>query len=218
MSPNRLHLAVLIVIALPAMADPALPTLEEVTVEATRTRDLPASDRPDPDDLAARRAATRDAAQLLSGIPGVSTWGAGGVSSLPAIRGLADDRLRVQVDGMELVSTCPNHMNPPLSYLAPAQVSAVTVYAGVVPVSLGEVSRSFEDMRSFEDRHNPGVHSFEDRHNPGVSRTGILRTSSDPMAGAELQAVRRPSRTGLHGRNDRSGVTERTIARMGPIK
>ena len=134
---NRLHAALLAMIALPAMADPGLPTLEEVTVEATRSSDLPAAERPDPDDLAARRAATRDAAELLLGIPGVSTWGAGGVSSLPAIRGLADDRLRVQVDGMDLVSTCPNHMNPPLSYLAPAQVAAVKVYAGVVPVSVG---------------------------------------------------------------------------------
>ena len=41
------------------------------------------------------RAATSDTASLLRNIPGVSTYGAGGVSSLPVIRGLADDRIRI---------------------------------------------------------------------------------------------------------------------------
>ncbi len=63
--------------------------------------------------------------------------GAGGVSSLPSVHGLADDRLRVKVDGMDLVAACPNHMNPPLSYLDPASIGAVKVYAGVTPVSVG---------------------------------------------------------------------------------
>jgi iron complex outermembrane receptor protein len=34
----------------------------------------------------------------------VSLYGAGGVSSLPSVHGLADDRLRIQVDGMDLIS------------------------------------------------------------------------------------------------------------------
>jgi len=88
-------------------------------------------------DLAARKAATGDAADLLRGVPGVTLNGAGGISSLPAIRGLADDRLRVQVDGADLVPACPNHMNSPLSYADPSRVEAITVYAGVTPVSVG---------------------------------------------------------------------------------
>jgi iron complex outermembrane receptor protein len=83
------------------------------------------------------RAATGDTASLLRDVPGVSLGGAGGVSSLPSIRGLGDDRLRIQVDGMDLIASCPNHMNPPLSYLDPQQVEALTVYPGVAPVSLG---------------------------------------------------------------------------------
>ena len=39
-------------------------------------------------------AATSDTARLLQDIPGISLYGAGGVSSLPAIHGLADDRIR----------------------------------------------------------------------------------------------------------------------------
>jgi iron complex outermembrane receptor protein len=55
----------------------------------------PASTRVGEPDLAARRTSTSDSARLLQDVPGVSLYGAGGISSLPAIHGLADDRLRV---------------------------------------------------------------------------------------------------------------------------
>ena len=83
------------------------------------------------------RATTSDTASLLRDVPGVSLYGAGGVSSLPTIHGLADDRLRIKVDGMDLISACPNHMNPALSYLDPSQVETIKVYAGIAPVSVG---------------------------------------------------------------------------------
>ena len=89
------------------------------------------------DDLRPRRAATSDSAALLKGLAGVGLYGAGGVSSMPAIRGLGDDRLRIKVDGMDLVSACGNHMNPPLSYIDPTNVETVEVLAGITPVSLG---------------------------------------------------------------------------------
>ncbi len=81
--------------------------------------------------------ATSDTASLLRDVPGVSLYGAGGVSSLPAIRGLADDRLRIKVDGMDLVAACPNHMNSPLSHIDPSAVTTARVYSGVSPVSVG---------------------------------------------------------------------------------
>jgi iron complex outermembrane receptor protein len=87
--------------------------------------------------LAPQRNATSDSARLLQDIPGVSLYGAGGVSSLPVVHGLADDRVRTQVDGMDLVAACPNHMNSALSYIDPANVGKVTVYAGIAPVSAG---------------------------------------------------------------------------------
>ncbi|HBG30974.1 MAG TPA: TonB-dependent receptor, partial [Gammaproteobacteria bacterium] len=88
-------------------------------------------------DLAARRAATSDTARLLADAPGVAVNAAGGISSLLSLHGLADDRLRILVDGMSLISACPNHMNPPLSYLDPAQVESIKVWAGLTPVSVG---------------------------------------------------------------------------------
>lgn len=78
-----------------------------------------------------------DTARLLSDKAGVSFYRAGGVSSLPVIRGLADDRVNVQVDGMQLISSCANHMNPPLSYISPTNVAYIDVFKGISPVSLG---------------------------------------------------------------------------------
>jgi iron complex outermembrane receptor protein len=88
-------------------------------------------------ELQVLRPATSDTASLLRNTPGVSLYGAGGVSSLPAIHGLADDRLRIKVDGMDLIASCPNHMNPALSYIDPTNVGTLKVYAGITPVSLG---------------------------------------------------------------------------------
>jgi iron complex outermembrane recepter protein len=88
-------------------------------------------------DLAAHQRAATDSAQLLRDIPGVSLHDAGGISSLPAIHGLADDRLRIRVDGVDLAAACPNHMNAPLSYVAPSKVDHVQVFTGLVPVSVG---------------------------------------------------------------------------------
>ena len=120
--PHFLLLAV--AVTLPAMAQ--TPEISLGRVEVNR---IPRNDgrqrvrrrRSDPADAAA---ATSDTASLLRDVPGVSLYGAGGVSSLPAIHGLADDRLRIKVDGMDLIASCPNHMNPALSYIDPTNVGS----------------------------------------------------------------------------------------------
>lgn len=119
-------------------ATPAQPvsTLSPVTVTVPRLTPLGASEI-NAATLAPQRAATSDTARLLQDIPGISLYGAGGVSSLPAIHGLADDRIRIQVDGMDLMAACPNHMNSALSYIDPTRVESITVFAGITPVSVG---------------------------------------------------------------------------------
>ena len=82
--------------------------------------------------LAPKLTSTSDNGSLLSNIPCLSLNGAGGVSSLPATNGLADDRLRIKVDGMNLIASSPNHMNPAPSYIDPTQVGLLKVYA-VIP-------------------------------------------------------------------------------------
>lgn len=114
------------------------PSLDEMVVTASRLTDQTLNTTMlDANDLASKRYVTSDTANLLRDVPGVSLQGAGGISSLPVIHGLADDRVRAQVDGMDLMTACPNHMNPALSYISPTQVGKITVYAGITPVSVG---------------------------------------------------------------------------------
>lgn len=87
--------------------------------------------------LASEKATGNDTAGLFKDIPGVSLNTGGGVSSLPAIHGMADDRVKVVVNGMNISSACSNHMNPALSYVAPQAVGKATVMAGITPVSQG---------------------------------------------------------------------------------
>lgn len=122
----------------PPLQPPSQPqALPRQVVTGTAREDGLFAARPSAAQLARSRSATGDSARLLQDLPGVSLYGAGGVSSLPAVHGLADDRLRTQVDGMDLVAACPNHMNPALSYIDPATVGSVKVYAGISPVSAG---------------------------------------------------------------------------------
>jgi len=118
-------------------ADPAV--LPEVEITADRLQSLPSLTNSglEQRSLARLRTNTSDTANLLDGQPGVSLYGAGGVSSLPVIHGMADDRVRVKVDGMDLISACANHMNAPLSYIDPANVGSVKAFAGITPVSMG---------------------------------------------------------------------------------
>ncbi len=127
-----------LLLTFPCLANAAEVTLmDEIRVTAPADR-LPLTAAPVSDAvLNMMRSATSDSASLLRDIPGVSLAGAGGVSSLPSIHGLADDRLRIKVDGMDFISACPNHMNSPLSYIDPTNVASAKVYAGVSPVSVG---------------------------------------------------------------------------------
>ena len=121
----------------PGLADHVTEELSEVVVTARVWEAAAGAAVLTEADLRPLRAATSDSAALLRGIAGVSLYGAGGVSSMPAIRGLGDDRLRIRVDGMDLVSACGNHMNPPMSYIDPTNVDTVEVMAGISPVSQG---------------------------------------------------------------------------------
>ncbi|MBV1832048.1 TonB-dependent receptor [Komagataeibacter sp. AV436] len=78
-----------------------------------------------------------DAASLFRNQPGVSTYSAGGLASLPVLNGMADDRVATVVDGVRIASGCPNHMNPALSFIDPDSVDTATAIAGITPVSMG---------------------------------------------------------------------------------
>lgn len=88
-------------------------------------------------DLHKRMVNSADSASLLQDYTGVYSYQAGGISALPNIRGMNDNRVRILVDGAELTAACANNMNAPLTYISPAAVANVSVLAGITPVSMG---------------------------------------------------------------------------------
>lgn len=109
---------------------------EPVNVDVTATR-LDADAVLQGRALDLRRAENPDTTSLLTDMAGYAVRGAGAISNLPVIRGLADDRLTIKVDGVNAVASCPNHMNSPLSYVAPTAIEEIKVYKSITPVSVG---------------------------------------------------------------------------------
>lgn len=110
-------------------------TAEPVTVDVTATRydaDAVVAGK----ELNMQRAANVDTATLMTNVSGVAFQVGGAVSSIPVIRGLADDRISVLVDGVDAIAACPNHMNTPLSYIDPSSVKSLRVFKSITPVSI----------------------------------------------------------------------------------
>jgi iron complex outermembrane receptor protein len=126
-----------------AVKKPVAAPVEEAAEHAHRHAEPPLSAAPassttiGSQTIEAAKPVTNDTATLIANAPGVSLYQSGGVSSLPAIHGLADDRVRTELNGMLITSACGNHMNPALSYIDPAAVKQVKVMAGITPVSAG---------------------------------------------------------------------------------
>ncbi|MFD2032880.1 TonB-dependent receptor plug domain-containing protein [Ancylobacter dichloromethanicus] len=102
---------------------------------------------------------TSDSGALIDTVPGGASWGAGGVSSLPAVNGMSADQVQVSIDGMLFGPACPNMMNPPLSYVNPAMIGQVKVYSGTAPVGLGgdyTGARIDVSVAPLDLRGNPG--------------------------------------------------------------
>lgn len=111
-------------------------TTEPVNVDVTATRfdaDAVVAGK----ELDIQKAANVDTATLITNVSGVGFQVGGAVSSIPVIRGLADNRINVLVDGVDAVPACPNHMNTPLSYVDPSSIESVLVYKSYKPVSIG---------------------------------------------------------------------------------
>ncbi|MBP2302703.1 TonB-dependent receptor [Azospirillum picis] len=136
--------------------------------------------------LAARRPATSDAAALLRGLPGVSLYGNGGVSSLPVLNGLAADRVNLLVDGAPIAPACPNQMNPAMSTLSPSRVSRLEVLAGITPVSVG--GDSIAGTITVESAPPVFAAPGEAVHGEG-SLSAVYRSNSHAVAGAATASV-----------------------------
>jgi iron complex outermembrane recepter protein len=119
---GRASMALLLFIASSSKWAPASTPTPEILVAA------------EADALAAGWISGSDTASLLSGVDAAQ---AGGLSGLPMIHGLGDDRIRILVNGVPVGAACPMHMNPPLSYIDPSNVARIEILPGVTPVRLG---------------------------------------------------------------------------------
>ncbi|TAN44388.1 MAG: TonB-dependent receptor [Rhodospirillales bacterium] len=133
------------------------------------------------DAIGKKALSTSDTMRLLDGVPGLDTQPAGGISGLPNIHGMSSDRVKTEVDGMSLTSACPNHMNPPLSYMAPSKVESVRVWTGIVPVSEGGDSIAGTIKAKSPDPvfAKPG----ESLHTEGAVST-FFRSNTDGLGGS----------------------------------
>ena len=127
------------------------------------------------------QARSRNAAELVGNAPGVSLRENGQLASIPYLHGLGDERAKLVVDGMTVSSACPNHMNPPLSYIAPSHAAKVTVLAGITPVSLG--GDSLGGTVSIESRQPVFADPGERLHEEGAS-SGFYRSNGQNYGGS----------------------------------
>ena len=87
--------------------------------------------------LALPRAPRTDTSALLDYAPGAATVRNGSLTGIAQLRGLFNERVRIDVEGMSITPACPNHMDPPLHYSAPTELESLAVLPGITPVSLG---------------------------------------------------------------------------------
>ena len=110
--------------------------LPKISVE--ESKELPFGDTSlDLDLIATKKNLNIDTGDILNNFLGTNSIKNGGFSSLPLLQGLSDDRIKVKIDGMDIISSCANHMNPPLSYTSPANINDIDVLAGLSSVSQG---------------------------------------------------------------------------------
>ena len=110
--------------------------LQIINVE--EKKELPFGDTSlDLDFISTKKMLNIDTGDLLNNFLGTNSIKNGGFSSLPLLQGLSDDRIKVKIDGMDIISSCANHMNPPLSYTSPANIHDIDVLAGLSSVSQG---------------------------------------------------------------------------------
>lgn len=203
--------ALLAAVAAHAQTAPAgMAELETVVVKGSRSKDpSPSTTTLGERELRKQRAQVSDTARLLDDAPGVSVGGAGGISALPAIHGLADDRVRVQVDGMDLMSACPNHMNSPLSYISPADVGKIKVYAGVTPVSVGGDSLG----GTIQVESAAPVFAQADESNLVTGRVGAFYRSNAHVHGSDVASTYATPALSLSYRANESQADNYTAAR-----
>mgnify|MGYP001274452921 CR=1 FL=1 len=125
-----------------------------------------------------------DAGSLLNYFVGTNNVSNAGALGMPVIHGLADDRIKVRVDGMDLISGCASHSNSPFSYIDINNISELKVFAGITPVSMGGDSIGGTVI---VDSKNP-EYSSSDKIIKKVSLKSFYRSNNQSL-GTNINAV-----------------------------
>jgi iron complex outermembrane receptor protein len=84
-----------------------------------------------------RESSARDAAEALSGLPGVTRTRRGLIGSDVAIRGFRGQDVTVLVDGQRICGACPSRMDPPAFHVDLGEIERVEVTRGPFDVKNG---------------------------------------------------------------------------------
>lgn len=160
---TKLSLAIAALLAAPvAIADEAeeLPT---IIVEGTGDRPGTFATAPDSSGL-------KDTASLLKNIPGANVNRSGPLTGIAQYRGLAGNRLNINIDSNNIKEVGPNSMDPPLSHFPAALTESLKVKRGI-----GSVSSGIETMggtMSVESRKGEFAEEDEDFRTSGFASMG----------------------------------------------
>jgi iron complex outermembrane receptor protein len=162
----------------PAMA--VVEVIDQTIESGATTRQLDAGDQ----------ARSHNAAELAGTVPGVSLRENGQLASIPLLHGLGDERTKLVVDGVTISSACANHMNPPLSYIAPSHAAGLKVMAGITPVSQG--GDSIGGTISVESRV-PVFASANERVHEENTSSGFFRSNGQNYGGSMTEWIASPN-------------------------
>ena len=129
----KLLLALLCAGTVPATLAASATTLPELLVEDTALADPAQREFP----LADATGTAADGGAWLRSVTGVSGVRMGGHGIDPVIRGLAQTRINILLDGAYVHGGCPNRMDPPTAYTDLDSYDAVTVLKGVQTLQYG---------------------------------------------------------------------------------
>ena len=79
----------------------------------------------------------KDTASMLKRVPGANVNRNGPLTGIAQYRGLAGNRINIDLDGANYKEVGPNSMDPPLSHVPAPLVKSLKVYRGIAPVSSG---------------------------------------------------------------------------------
>ena len=124
-----------------------------------------------------------DTSAHLENAAGANVVRNGGLTGIAQLRGLFNDRVRIEIDGMQITPACPNHMDPPLHYTSPSELDNLFVLPGITSVSDG--GDSIAGIIKAESI--PAEFFDDDTHARGEISVGLDSSNEGRFASARIE-------------------------------